>query len=256
MNVVLHNIGRNFEDRNWDAAIYATNSWALEDSGSSLVRTLAPKRQEVILDLGCGDGVLTCKILEKTKNVVGVDNNIQQVRKASKNGIFAMQMDACELSFENMFDGVFSHAVIHWVSDVKALLEKVYVSLKSRGRFVADFGGVGNLSKIIETVYACIVRRKCALLPTIPWTFLELDMFGKIAEDAGFTVKSLVKYDIDVDMGDGLEAWLEVFCDGFLKEAKITDNRIFVNEVLSSLKMDCRGSFLDYKRIRFVGIKN
>src|SRR5215469_7650917 len=42
----------------WDPAIYARNARFVSDLGTPVVELLAPKPDERILDLGCGDGVL------------------------------------------------------------------------------------------------------------------------------------------------------------------------------------------------------
>ena len=43
----------------WDAADYAANAAFVPALGAPVVALLAPRRGERILDLGCGDGVLT-----------------------------------------------------------------------------------------------------------------------------------------------------------------------------------------------------
>ena len=47
------------DPQTWDPESYARNARFVSDLGSPVVELLAPKPGERILDLGCGDGVLT-----------------------------------------------------------------------------------------------------------------------------------------------------------------------------------------------------
>jgi 2-polyprenyl-3-methyl-5-hydroxy-6-metoxy-1,4-benzoquinol methylase len=51
------------------------------------VDLLAPKPGERILDLGCGDGVLTKKLADLGCEVVAVDSSVPQIEAARKRGI-------------------------------------------------------------------------------------------------------------------------------------------------------------------------
>jgi 2-polyprenyl-3-methyl-5-hydroxy-6-metoxy-1,4-benzoquinol methylase len=50
---------------------------------------LAPKPSEKILDLGCGDGVLTKKLADLGCEVVAVDSSVPQIEAARKLGLNA-----------------------------------------------------------------------------------------------------------------------------------------------------------------------
>ena len=84
----------------------------------SLVEVLNPKENEHILDLGCGDGEKTKEIADKkVARVVGID--IRDYRKYSCNNFQFEIRNATDLGFNEEFDAVFSHLVIHHIKNQK-----------------------------------------------------------------------------------------------------------------------------------------
>ncbi|MGA7751936.1 MAG: class I SAM-dependent methyltransferase, partial [Candidatus Sulfotelmatobacter sp.] len=121
----------------WDPATYARNARFVSDLGSPVLELLAPRAGEKILDLGCGDGVLTKKLVDFGCEVVAVDSSVPQVEAARKLGLNASVISGEELPFDEEFDAVFSNAVLHWIRRADVMLAGVYRSLKPGGRFVA-----------------------------------------------------------------------------------------------------------------------
>src|SRR4051794_25778969 len=102
-------------DQDWQADRYARNARFVADLGMPVVELLAPRAGERVLDLGCGDGVLTLKLKELGCEVTGVDGGPDMIRKARELGLDAHVMDGHELSFAREFDAVFSNAALHWM---------------------------------------------------------------------------------------------------------------------------------------------
>ena len=73
----------------WAPASYAKNARFVSDLGSPVLELLAPKPGERILDLGCGDGVLTKKIADIGCDVVAVDSSAAFIDSARKLGLVA-----------------------------------------------------------------------------------------------------------------------------------------------------------------------
>ena len=59
----------------WNAAGYEKNARFVTDLGAQVLQLLAPIPNERILDVGCGDGVLTRKIVDTGSHVVGLDSS-------------------------------------------------------------------------------------------------------------------------------------------------------------------------------------
>jgi 2-polyprenyl-3-methyl-5-hydroxy-6-metoxy-1,4-benzoquinol methylase len=65
--------------QSWAPDSYARNARFVSDLGAPVVELLAPEPGERILDLGCGDGALTAKLVALGCRVVGVDASAAQV---------------------------------------------------------------------------------------------------------------------------------------------------------------------------------
>ncbi len=109
-----------------------------KDWGSRIISELSLSGNETILDLGCGDGVLTEQLARRAPQgrVVGIDaswNMIKTARNLQRNNLTFQRMDINYLNVENVFDLVFSNATLQWIKDHKRLLRHVRRSLKPGG---------------------------------------------------------------------------------------------------------------------------
>jgi len=75
--------------QSWDPDLYARNARFVSDLGMPVVALLDPRPGERILDLGCGDGVLTEKLAALGCEVVGADASPAQVEAARARGLDA-----------------------------------------------------------------------------------------------------------------------------------------------------------------------
>src|SRR5499427_9032733 len=136
----------------WNAAQYDAKHAFVYEKAKGLVELLAPKAGERILDLGCGTGALTAEIAGRGAEPLGVDQSEEMISQARKK-FPALQfevLDARELRFHAAFDAAFSNAVLHWIPEAEQVISGVAQALKPGGRFVAEFGGKGNIQKLVE----------------------------------------------------------------------------------------------------------
>ena len=107
-----------------------------------------------MLDLGCGDGALTAKLRDLGCMVTGVDSGPEMIEAARALGLDARLIDGHELPFRDEFDAVFSNAALHWMIRPRLVIEGVWRALRPQGRFVAEFGGHGNVAAIVTAMRA------------------------------------------------------------------------------------------------------
>jgi trans-aconitate methyltransferase len=243
----------------WDPVTYARNARFVSDLGSPVVELLAPKPGERILDLGCGDGVLTKKLVEMGCEVVGIDSSDAQVEAARKLGLNAHVVNAEDLPYREEFDAVFSNAALHWIKRADLVIDGVYRSLKSGGRFVAEFGGYGCVDKIRTALVQALNRRGFDGEARVPWYFPTPDDYATKLKGAGFRVDSIALIPRPTPLPGDITGFLETFAlsffQGFSDEAR-SDYLSEVRTVLEPQLRQADGTWIaDYVRLRFAATK-
>ena len=241
----------------WSPADYRQNASFVPELGAPLLARLAPKTGERILDLGCGDGVLTTQIAESGATVVGIDASPAMVASARERGLDAHLGDATALPFSGEFDAVFSNAVLHWIPDAGAVLHGVSRALKPGGRFVAEFGGHGNTAALSVATRAVLGRRNIPF--EWPWYFPTATAYAARLRAAGLVAKDVGIIPRPTPLPTDMAGWLATF--GGALFAHVPDSRrsevtAEVVELLRPALCDERGVWiLDYVRLRVVAEK-
>src|SRR5574341_689656 len=174
--------------QSWDPERYARNARFVSDLGMPVVELLAPTAGERILDLGCGDGVLTEKLVAMGCQVVGVDGSAEQIEAARQRGLDAHVMDGQRLTFADEFDAVFSNAALHWMKRADDVIAGVWRALKPGGRFVGEFGGYQCVAKIVAALSECLQRRGIDATAVNPWYFPTTEEYGSRLQARGFVI--------------------------------------------------------------------
>jgi trans-aconitate methyltransferase len=243
----------------WDPASYARNARFVSDLGSPVVELLAPRPGERILDLGCGDGALTKKLVDLGCEVVAIDSSAPQVEAARKLGLDAHVMGGESLPFKEEFDAVFSNAVLHWIKDADTMIAGVYRALRPRGRFVAECGGYGCVNKVRSALVRALDRRGIDGEARVPWYFPTPGDYATRLERAGFRVDSMALIPRPTPLPGDIIGWLEVFAQSFLHALPEAERDQYLQEVRAALKpqlLDDTGTWIaDYVRLRFAATK-
>src|SRR5579863_1826995 len=131
----------------WNPTLYDARHAFVWEKARGLIDLLAPQPGERILDLGCGTGQLASEIASVGATVVGVDRSPEMIAEARMKfpELRFDVADARALPFAQEFDAVFSNATLHWIPQADQVIVGVVRALKPGGRFVAEFGGKGNV---------------------------------------------------------------------------------------------------------------
>jgi trans-aconitate methyltransferase len=246
-------------NQTWDAKRYARNARFVSDLGTPVVELLAPKPGERILDLGCGDGVLTKRLVEEGCEVVGIDGSASQIEAAKRLGLDARVMDAHRLQFDPEFDAVFSNAALHWMKQPDAVIAGVWRALKPSGRFVAECGGHGCIAKIDSALKAALGPRGLDGAAANPWYFPTTEDYRERLKSRGFKVDYIALIPRPTPLPGDISDWLETFCESFLALLPEGERAGYIEEVREALRpelCDSQGQWTaDYVRLRFAAGK-
>jgi|SRR5271166_2901670 len=243
----------------WDPVSYARHARFVSDLGSPVVELLAPKPGERILDLGCGDGALTKKLVDLGCQVVGVDSSAPQVEAARSLGLDAHVIGGEALPYQDEFDAVFSNAVLHWIKNADAMILGVHRSLRPGGRFVAECGGYGCVHKIRTALVQALERRGLDGEARVPWYFPTPGEYATRLERAGFRVDSIALIPRPTPLPGDIVDYLETFAQSFFQGLSDTARAEYLQEVRAALESQLRESsgtwVADYVRLRFHATK-
>ncbi len=243
----------------WDPERYARNARFVADLGAPTVELLAPRAGERILDLGCGDGVLTAKLVSMGCHVVGVDSSAPQIDAARKLGLDARVMNGEALDFDSEFDAVFSNAALHWMRNPAKVIAGVERALKPHGRFVSEFGGHGCVAKIKKALVAALDRRGINGDAASPWFFPTVEEYSRHLTNGGFVINYIALIPRPTPLPGDITEWLETFAESFTSTLLPNQRSSYIAEVQEALRpelCDAEGKWTaDYIRLRFAANK-
>jgi len=234
----------------WDAADYARVGGFVAELGEAALDLLDPQPGEHILDVGCGDGVLTQKIIERGASVVGIDDSLSMVAAAKARGLDARLMDAAELKFSEAFEAAFSNATLHWVLDKERAARAIWFSLKPGGRFAGEMGGEGNLKLLREALDDVLVTRGFGPPTYAANWYPTPDEFAAVYETAGFRDIDARLIERPTMLDHGVAAWVTTFRKGWLDRAEVPDEERA--EIAQAVADRVGSNVADYVRLRFI----
>lgn len=245
----------------WNPNSYECNHAFVWQYGQDLVELLNPQPHEQILDLGCGTGQLTAQLAATGAEVVGLDQSPEMIAQAKANypEIDFIVADARQFQVEQPFDAVFSNATLHWILEPDAAISCIHRALKPGGRFVAEFGGKGNVQTIISVLNRTLSDLS---LPTLshPWYFPSIGDYATRLEQQGFEVTQALLFDRPTRLAAGkagLANWLQMFASQLdlltpEQQAQVIDS---VETQLRSILYQEGVWTADYRRLRVVAVR-
>jgi trans-aconitate methyltransferase len=242
----------------WDPQQYEQHGAFVHGLAGGVVEWLAPATGERILDLGCGDGHLSKRIVATGAIVVGLDSSPQMAAAARALGINVTVGDAEALPFESSsFDAVFSNAALHWVRNHDGMLASVKRVLKPHGRFVAEFGGFGNIAAIRVAMRTAIERFGFDGSKDDVNYYPTPEVYTRRLEKHGFVVERMALIPRPTPLPEsGMSGWINTFRRGVLESLPEEARDKIVNEAVRLLAPALRdegGNWIaDYVRLRFI----
>lgn len=248
----------------WNSSLYDSKHDFVSEYGLDLINVLKPNKGELILDLGCGTGDLANKISGFGARVIGIDASESMIHRAKEKytDIDFKVMDATKLNFDYEFDCVFSNAALHWIKEPQKVLEQIYSVLKTEGRFVAEFGGKGNVKIVTDTIIESIRDAGYKFEnKDFPWYFPTIGEYTSLMERAGFIVAYAIYFNREtklVDSKDGMKDWINMFGSSLFTNVPASARKDIIGEVEKRLHKTqfINGHwYADYKRIRVIATK-
>lgn len=242
----------------WDAQAYARDGAFVHQLAEGVLEWLGAQIGEHILDLGCGDGQLTARMIAAGSHVRGVDASASMVAAARNRGIQADEASAEKLPYSTAsFDAVFSNAALHWVRDQDEMMAEVHRVLKPGGRFVAEMGGHGNIAAIRVALISVLEKHGFGDAEDGVNYYPAPAAYTRRLEYHRFRVEriALIPRPTVLEVG-GMAAWLRTFRRGVLEKLPEELRDLVVDEccsLLAPILRDEDGNWMaDYVRLRFI----
>ena len=234
----------------WDAADYAKVGAFVAELGGAALDLLDPQPGERILDVGCGEGTLTKKIVERGATVLGIDNSPEMIAAAPPAGIDAILLAAENMTFSSEFDAAFSNATLHWVLEKEQAARAIFRALKPGGRFAGEMGGEGNLKALREALdNELIIRGYQPPVEASNW-YASPEEFAAVYEAAGFRELDARLIERPTPIEHGVAAWVATFRKGWLDRAQVPEGERA--EIAAAVADRIGTNVADYVRLRFI----
>ncbi|PRX31037.1 trans-aconitate methyltransferase [Orenia metallireducens] len=252
---------KNFE---FDGEKYKKASKHQKEWGRRLIGELDLKGDETILDLGCGDGVLTAQLAEAVPKgrVLGIDASLGMVKTATrllKENLDFQVMDINQINFIEQFDLIFSNAALHWVKDHNNLLNNCFKALKPKGTIRFNFAADGNCSNyfgvIRRTIKEARYRRYFNGFEW-PWYMPKVSHYEELIAGCKFSQIEVWEENADWNFPNSAELvkWIEhpslvPFLEFIAEEDAESFRNIVIKRMLESTELEDGRCFETFRRI-------
>lgn len=247
----------------WDARTYASLDLPHQRWGAGVIDQLRLTGSERVLDLGCGPGRDTLRLLSLLPegHVVALDASermLEELRRQlaahseARGRVTVVLADLREpLPLSEPVDVAMSVATLHWVPDHPAVFRHVARVLRPGGRLVAEAGGRGNIAWVRAALWRAGVGGSPVWDVTGGgvWNFAGVEETEDALAAAGFTDLhvELVPDPAVLSRGEQLETYLAtVVLGAHLRELDPSEHAAFVRTVAAELPEPV----IDYVRLR------
>ena len=200
----------------WNAKGYQKDFAFVPKYGEAVLDLIDAVPGALAVDLGCGNGGLTGKLIERGYRVVGVDASAPMLALAKERypDTTFLQADACTFQLPEQADVIFSNAVLHWIDAAKQneLIANIASQLKPGGQLVCEFGGKGNTGAILAELGRQLAGQ--GMEYRHGFYFPSLGHHAALLEEAGFSVRQAWLFRRPTPLAggeEGLRNWVRMF---------------------------------------------
>ena len=130
----------------WPANDYAIGSYIQATVAEKYLNRLTIKESDEVLDIGCGNGAFTKRILDRVPNgaLIGIDASqnmldlAQELIKEYPN-FSVKKADVHSMSFKSQFDYIVSFWCLQWTTDIHKAFANIFQALKPGGKILTIF---------------------------------------------------------------------------------------------------------------------
>jgi len=150
----------------WDAHTYDQVSRLVQYKwGQQLIKCRKWRGNEIVMDAGCGSGLLTKQLAKKVPKgkVYAVDIDSNMIKQAKTNlksfdNVEIMHSSFTDIALPEKIDIIFSNSALHWVKDHREAFQSFWEKLKpistnsnndNDSQLLIQCGSYGNLQQII-----------------------------------------------------------------------------------------------------------
>lgn len=203
----------------WDAHAYDQVSYLVQYRwGQQVIELRRWHGNEIVMDAGCGTGLLTIDLAKKVPSgkvyAVDIDSNmIEQARSNLRcfDNVEIVQSSFTDVKLPTKVDVIFSNSAFHWVQDHRKAFQSFWGMLKpakshkvydgsypsqtdSSGQLLIQCGAHGNLQHIIAVLERIAHSHQFKAYFTEwkqPWHFAKPDETDKLLEEAGYVNRNV-----------------------------------------------------------------
>ncbi|KAF3342522.1 hypothetical protein VD0001_g1790 [Verticillium dahliae] len=226
---------------NWSTEEYQHSAAFVPKLATKVVQWLDVQKDDVILDIGCGDGVLNiefAKVLSQGQGAVhGIDASPSMISAAARAAeaapggdrctfevVDANEMDLDRSRFPFRYTKAFSNAAMHWIlkpDTASTFFARVREVLPSGATFAFEMGGLGNVSEM-RTALVLAAGRVIGLdkaKAADPWFFPDEKWLARTMEEeaGGWKIDKVEREWRPTAAGEGgVEGWVRLMGKAFL----------------------------------------
>ncbi|EMR81829.1 putative methyltransferase type 11 protein [Botrytis cinerea BcDW1] len=271
-------MAKNQEDH-WSASAYQNSASFVPKLAGKVLGWLDVQSDDVVLDVGCGDGIIPVQIAhtlsQGSGRIHGIDSSEDMIAAAKKaaiaggeeiSGVCTFQvLDASspqDLSTlpSQTYTKIFSNAALHWILRPEPIREQFFTEvkrlLKPNGIFVFEMGGMGNVAEM-RTALLSVVGRRCQgglerARQADPWFFPDevwmrnvlasSSSLSDVDKEGGWSIEKLEReYRATPADKGGIEGWVKLMGKQFFDVLEEGEERREAEkEVCEVLESVCR----------------